>query len=395
MRTTTQVCSRIYGNAVADRLSAPAPGTAHPTTCPPYGADLLDGIHRDRSFQDEIRKRFVWTLELDPRYEAIAYVLAYICHDDDRVLRDGIGAGGAACSAKLGSGGRPASAPGYDIEQFKALLEEMVELGVLRFTGKPSSEEPSFSLRNPNVLALLGNVQALDAKLLTLEERPATPELGPREIRRRDDEKGPLHRPLTLQQEHEIEGRAEKGTGRNEVVLVCGTEAAGVRHVLEFLSAGKGIGEVERLNTSRSHTAFERDLKGRLRARKPGTTVFLCDATGQTWSKDWLDAARGSLETLRSRDKLARVVFTLDADRLMAHRPTLIERERRGTLRLVDLKPWSLDFAARCLKDEQDVGHHLDPKQARELADLAAGWPVLLDTVLQALRSGIRPETSD
>ncbi|MDE2690726.1 MAG: hypothetical protein OXI49_09460 [Acidobacteriota bacterium] len=380
---------QIYGNAIADRLSAPARRRS-PNELPAVSADLLDGIHRDRTFQDEIRKRFVWTLELDPRYEAIAYVLAYMCHEDDRVLRDGTGVERLFDEARawweVGFG------DGYDTEQFKALLEEMVELGVLRLTDQPGSEEPKFSLRNPNVLALLGNAQALEAKLLTLEERPATPELGPREIRRRDDEKGPLHRPLTLRQEHEIEGRSEKGTGRNEVVLVCGTEAAGARHVLDFLTAGKGTGEVERLKAPRSRAGFERDLRSRLRARKPGTTVLLCDATAQTWHEDWLRSAQGSLETLRSRDKLARVVFALDANRLMAHRRTIIEREERGALRLVELKPWSLDFAARCLDDDQDVGHRLDPKQERELADLAGGWPVLLDLVVQALRNGGHPE---
>ena len=380
---------QIYGAEIVDRLSQPDRRRSL-TELPPVGPELLAGIHRDQDFQNDIRSRFEWTLQLDPRYEAIAYVLAHMCHDDDRILHDGTDE--RLLFAEVREWWKAGFGDGYDFEDFKALLEEMEGLGVLRRTGVGRRAEQRFSLRNPNVLALLGSAQTLEGKLLVLEEWPKPLQLGPREIRRRHDEKGPLHRPLTLQQEHEVAGRSEKGTGRNEVVLVCGTEATGVRHVIDFLRAGKGIGEVERLKTSRSCAAFERDVKNRLKARKHETTVFLCDATAEAWREDWLNAARGSLEKLRSRDKLARIVFTLDANRLMAHRQTIMERETQGTLRFVDLKPWSLDFAARCLDDDQDVGRRLDQKQERELADLAGGWPVLLDLVLEALRAGANPE---
>ena len=348
---------QIYGDEIVDRLSQPDRRRSL-TELPPVGPELLAGIHRDQDFQNDIRSRFEWTLQLDPRYEAIAYVLAHMCHDDDRILHDGTDE--RLLFAEVLEWWKAGFGDGYDFEDFKALLEEMEGLGVLRRTGVGRRAEQRFSLRNPNVPALLASAQTLEGKLVV--------------------------------QEQEVAGRSEKGTGRNEVVLVCGTEATGVRHVIDFLRAGKGIGEVERLKTSRSCAAFERDVNNRLKARKHETTVFLCDATAEAWREDWLNAARGSLEKLRSRDKLARIVFTLDANRLMAHRQTIMERETQGTLRFVDLKPWSLDFAARCLDDDQDVGRRLDQKQERELADLAGGWPVLLDLVLEALRAGVNPE---
>ncbi len=379
---------QIYGNELAVRLSQPARHRSL-TELPSVRPDLLAGVHRDREFQDEIRKRFEWTLQLDPRYEAIAYVLAFMCHEDDRVLHEGTDAallfGGVQEWWEAGLG------DGFDFEQFKALLEEMVELGVLRRTETQDRAGERFSLRNPNVLALLGSVQDLEEKLVTLEDLSAPPELGPREIRRRNGEKGPLHRPLTLQQEHALTGVSGKGSSRNDVVLVCGTEASGAGHVTDFLLAGPGLGEAERLKTSRSVAAFERDLRSRLNARKPGTTVFLGDATADTWCEDWLVAAHGVLDKLRSRDRLAQVVFSLDADRLMTHRRAIRELERQGTVRLVDLQPWSIDFAAACLADDRDVGHRLDQKQERELAKLTGGWPVLLEFVLEVLRDGADP----
>lgn len=380
---------QIYGNELAVRLSQPARHSSL-TELPTVGSDLLAGVHRDREFQDEIRKRFEWTLQLDPWYEAIAYVLASMCRDDARVLHEGADAG--TLFSEVLEWWEAGSSVGFDSRRFKARLEEMVELGVLRRTEAQDRSGERFSLRNPNVLALLGSAQNLEEKLVALEDLAATSELGPPEIRRRNGEKGPLHRPLTLQQEHALTGVSGKGSGRNEVVLVCGTEAAGVGHVADFLLAGPGLGEVERLNASRSAAAFERDLRSRLNARKPGTTVFLADAVADAWSEDWLLAARGILDKLRSRNRFARVVFSLGADRLMTHRRAIREFESQGTLLLVDLQPWSIDFAAACLDDDRDVGHRLGQKQERELAALAGGWPVLLDHVLQALRNGASPE---
>lgn len=380
---------QIYGNELAVRLAQPAKHNSL-TELPAIRPGLLAGVHRDREFQDEIRKRFEWTLQLDPWYEAIAYVLASMCHDDDRVLHEGANAG--VLFSEVLEWWEAGSRDGFDSRRFKALLEEMVELGVLRRTEAQDRAGERFSLRNPNVLALLGNAQNLEEKLFALEGLAPTSEFGPHQIRRRNGEKGPLHRPLTLQQEHTLTGVSGKASSRNEVVLVCGTRAAGVGNVADFLLAGPGLGEVERLRASRSAAAFERDLRSRLNARKPGTTVFVGNGTADAWSADWLLATRGVLDKLRSRDRLARVVFSLDADLLMTHRRAIRNLEAQGTLLLVDLQPWSINFAATCLDDDRDVGHRLDQRQERELAALAGGWPVLMDLVLQALRDGASPE---
>ena len=380
---------QIYGNELAVRLSQPA-RHASLTELAAIRPDLLAVVHRDREFQDEIRKRFEWTLQLDPWYEAIAYVLAFMCHNDDRVLHEGTEAG--ILFSEVLEWWEAGSRDDVDSRRFKALLEEMVELGVLRRTQAQDRAGERFSLRNPNVLALLGSAQNLEEKLVALESLAATSELGPEQIRRRNGEKGPLHRPLTLQQEHALTGVSGKASSRNEVVLVCGTEAAGVAHVADLLLAGPGLGEVERLRAAYSVAAFERGLRSRLNARKPGTTVFVGDADADAWSEDWLLAARGVLDKLRSRDRFARVVFAVDPGRLMAHRRAIRQFESQGSLLLVDLRPWSIDFAAACLDDDRDIGHRLDQKQERKLADLAGGWPVLMDLVLQTLRDGASPE---
>ena len=379
---------QIYGNELARRLSQPAKHGSL-VELPAVDRELLEEVHRDREFREEIRKRFEWTLQLDPRYEATAYVLASMCHDNDRVLHEGVDS--ITLFSEVRGWWKAGFGEGFDSERFKAVLEEMVELGVLRRTETRAQARERFTLRNPNVLALLGSRPACEEKVYGLEDLSPPSELGPREIRRRNGDKGPLHRPLTLQQEHALTDVSGKGSGRNEVVLVCGTEAAGAGHVADFLLAGPGFGEVERLKASRSVTAFERDLRSRLNARKPGTTVFLGGATVDAWCEDWLVAARSILDKLRSRDRFVRVVFPMDAERLMAHRREIRELESRGDVRIVDLQPWSIDFAATCL-DDRNVGYRLNQQRKRSLAKGAEGWPVLLDLVLETLRDGESPD---
>ncbi len=382
---------QIYGDGIAERLSRPDRRRSL-SELPVASGNLLEEIHRDRDFQKDIRNRFDWTLQLDARYEAIAYALAHMCREDRRILLDGADA--RTLFDEVRDWWRAGFGAAYDIEQFRSLVEEMIELGVLRRLETPESPgKQTFSLRNPNVLALLGTEEAIAEKLLALGEQPAPVELGPREIRRRDGEKGPLHRPLTLQQEHEIAGRYERGAERNEVVVVCGAQAAGASQVAGFLLGAQGaIGHVERLKKSQSAAAFERSLRSCLKARKQETTVLLCD-TSRGWSEERLDIARSSLEKLRSRDRIVRIVFPLNAKLLMTHRQAIRKAESRGALRVVGLRPWSIDFAARCLDEDRDVGGGLNQKQERDLAGVVGGWPVLLERVLGALRDGVNPAT--
>lgn len=75
----------------------------------------------------------------------------------------------------------------------------------------------------------------------------------------------------------------------------------------------------------------------------------------------------------------------------MANRQVIMQGEEKGDLRLVVAKPWSIDFASHVLDEDREVGHRLNPQHERTLAELAGGWPVLLEAVLHALREGTQP----
>ena len=377
---------QIYGAALVHRLSRPAiPRTA--ARLPNIGREVVEGTHRSRDLQEQIRRRFEWTLQLDSKYEAIAYATAWICRDDPRVLQDGV-----AQERILDDVHQWWQAGFKDVgpSRLRALLEELVELGVLRRI-RDGNEGGRYTLRNPNVLSLLGDQEEIDRKLTALEGRALEPDLGPYQIRRRHGDKGPLSRPLTLWQERRIAGYADRRNRRNAVVLVCGSPAAGVAHVRDFLTKGQGLVDVKPLASSRSTPGFERDLRSGIKARRHDTTLFLAPAGGATWDVTWIEAAIEAFRKLRSRDRFARAVFTVDAGQLLDHQDAIEEWEKQGVVDTVCLRPWSIDFAARCLDDDPDVGHMLDPNQERRLAALSGGWPVLLDLLLKRLREGVDP----
>ncbi len=380
---------QIYGASLVNELSRTAvPRTA--AQLPNIHRDVVEGVHLSRDLQELIRQRFEWTLQLDSRYEAIAYATAWMCRDDSRVLHDG--ADDERISGDVGQWW-PAGFKDVDRGRFLALLEELVELGVLRRLSDRKRRD-RYTLRTPNVLALLGDQEEIVRKLEALEGRAAEPDLGPHEIRRRHGDRGPLSRPLTLWQERRIAGHANRRSRRNAVVLVLGPGAAGVAQVRDFLTQGQSLVDVKPLAASRSTLGFERDLKRRIKARSDETTLFVAPvgtAKGARWKAAWIEAAIEALGRLRSPNRFARVVFTLDARRLTDHHETIEEWEKQGVVEMVRLRPWSIDFAAQCLDDDPDVGQMLDARQERDLAELCGGWPELLDLVLDGLRGGADP----
>ena len=382
---------QIYGATLVNRLSAPSAATGSPVRV--IGPDLLEALQRDRELGREIRQRFEWTLQLDARYEAIAYTVAFACLEDRDLLRKGIG------DNRILRHVRVWWPQGFEeshreSEHFRALLDEMVELGVLRRT-YGGTDRRRFSLRNPNVMSLLGRKDDIEERLESFEKRPASPEPGPFEIRRRHDDKGPLSRPLTLWQERRISGhgdsvhRLARQQG-NAVVLVCGPEAAGIGNVANFLQWGKERGEAVLLEPTSSVDEFRQELKRRLDARGHETTLIVVPGG---WKEQWVDDALLLLGNLRSREKFARVVFALDPGQLVSHRKAMGRWLAQGDVDLVSLRPWDPGFAAVCLDEDPAVGNKLKPEDEMQLASNAAGWPILIELIVERLRGDAK--TSD
>ena len=384
---------QIYGDEIvarsldSDKASVPRRITA----------DLLDSIDRDPDLQEDIRRRFEWTLQLDPRYEAIAYAIAFECHSDPILLRHGMKDARIQRHARVWyEGGFPRL--GGNME-FSSLLREMVDLGVLR----EIEEGGSHTLRNPNVLNLLGTSRDIENRLEDLSAGQRPLKLGPHDIRRHHVDKGPLHRPLTLWQERQVVGEPY-GHG---VIVLCGVEAAGIRNVGHFLAQGPIA--ARELPEADSVTEFKEHLRRRLQRRKrDGADTVVLTVSGN-WKRDWVDVARRELEGLSARP-YARVVFVADMRKLFsldmgadiptwdlpppdAREATVDLAQPAGravraqtVFRAVRLEPWTLGFAAKWLDDEPDIGHKLTSDQESELALEAGGWPVLLELIRRGIK---------
>ena len=105
----------------------------------------IDTAYRDTGLRNAIRERFLWTLQLDQRYEVVAYTLAHELLEHGLDIDDSVEGSRIAISAK---DWWPTGFDKTTDAQFNVLLDEMTGLGVLRSV----DEGRRYTLRNPNIL---------------------------------------------------------------------------------------------------------------------------------------------------------------------------------------------------------------------------------------------------
>jgi hypothetical protein len=119
----------------------------------------IEQVYSSDALRDEIRAKFRLTLQLDPRYEVVAYSIAL------DILRNRYSQNEGVPWQMIRQSGATHWWPEGFREtselDFRVLLDEMVGLGVLRhLTGG------RYALRNPNVLLLLGTQEEIETVLI-------------------------------------------------------------------------------------------------------------------------------------------------------------------------------------------------------------------------------------
>ncbi len=324
----------------------------------PYAIDddAIDDAYGSRELRDAIRERFLLTLQLDQRYEVIAYALAHELKEGgdldrglrrDRILE--------AVQFWWSDGFRLRS------EQFDMLLQEMEGLGVLR-----AIEPDRYMLRNPNILLLLGSREDFE-KALTRERTPERP-YAPASFRARypHDPHSARRGPLTRQQESRLH---HGGVG-----VICGCPAAGLENVQEFLSQRIGSDEFSRIQPAANAAEFEQQLS-KLRFVRNSVTVRLVPPT-VNWDGAWIRAAKDVLKGKAQGKRLwNRVAFIATPDRLWR----LLTDAAAADLDGIDwfsLKPCDPTFLRRWLVD---INATADDNEVRNFRRISGGWPVELD----------------
>ncbi len=135
---------------------------------PPYTitARHIEEVYQNQSLRDDIRQRFNLTIQLDQRYEVIAYVVAHgSLSGDGRGMIDGFLVDWIRQQALTWWAAGFSESDTED--QFLALLDEMVGLGILR-----TVRHGYYTLRSPNIVLLMGTLEQIEAELLRDREPP-------------------------------------------------------------------------------------------------------------------------------------------------------------------------------------------------------------------------------
>lgn len=339
---------------------------------PPYeiGDKQVDEAYQSQNLRKAIRDRLLWTLQLDQRYEVIAYSIAYESLTSQKGMVDGFSVSwvqGAVLS--WWSEGFQ----GKSTDEFRALLEEMVGLGVLRETN-----EGCFALRSPNVVLLLGTEAEIEEQLLRSRE----PSLGYDPEIFRSALRNDLSRrsPLTVQQESALRRR------ENGVSIIFGCPAAGLDELHEFLVSAVGQEFLNAIEDVSEKSAFTNHLSNLDKRERDidGTTIILV-SSNCSWGQEWVRAALDKLHRLKSKKSFARVVFVANPQKLweLMNVNCLDSLVSQG-VSLLSLKPWH-DAALRQWLEDCDLA--LNKESREKITEITGNWSVLLQRFYQQAKS--------
>ena len=314
--------------------------------------------------RDAIREKFQLTLQLDERYEVIAYSLAF-----GSGRRTGDPAKGIERNSLLeevsqwwkegflAAGGESELMP---LSDFEVLLDEMVELGVLRRLRGTRREEPRYTLRNLNILPLLGNDSEVEQVLeKDRGERQRTFDPGVFRTRRQSDAQRSL---LTSEQETRL-----FRTGG--VAVLTGNNAADIGRAEDDLGFAMEArdGRVKRIEAT-DRIAFVRQLT-LARPSVQARDLYVVPAE-IPWVTRWVDEAVEVLGRVKRAERMI-VVFVADPATLWR----AICDSDEPDVNWFEVGPWDLSFLQRWCAD---LNLTLEEAKVRSLMDISGGWPIVL-----------------
>ncbi len=189
-------------------------------------ATLFDHENFGR-IQENIRKKFRWTLDLDVRYALIAYALALLSAEgrEREVLHDGLSPRDILEEA---TPHWPHTSEMLDVAAFEVILDEMWDLGILGRRLIPNTIRHLYCLRSPQVAAVLGSWDDAVDELGKIKDREGKPNYDKATYRRSVTPKNSrrLYMPLT---DLQVERLLEQGTPG--VKIVCGLKLLGLDKV--------------------------------------------------------------------------------------------------------------------------------------------------------------------
>ena len=178
--------------------------------------DVL-AVERDAAVMEDIRNRFDWTLDLDDRYKVLTYAL--VLTDDPSSPRLELD------FMSLGKSWWPSEFEVMDAQALRAVLDEMVGLGVLLL--EYDENVRCYRLRSPNLLRLLGPETAIEKELERIIGQDRVSRANPRTFHSIVDRKPLSFGPMTKEQEGQISSNPHPF----HITVICGSEALGLGQI--------------------------------------------------------------------------------------------------------------------------------------------------------------------
>ena len=361
---------QLFCKELLEHVSGGADGGDGPPYC--ITARHIDEAFRKKRLSDAISHRLQLTLDLDPRYAAIA-----LCIASASLESAGQNAGFTVreiSSMVIDEVREKCFVAGSSPEDFRALIEELEGLGILRQIGTSGR----YALRSPNILFFFGTKEAIEDKLTSLADRPQPESYAPATFRRAIDDAQQLRSPLTFQQERDLLRES------NGVAVVFGSVLAMVGSVPKALSlCCEKSGRSARLYLVQDSREI-RDLSDameriwQLAAESSGTIAVVVPPVCP-WDETWILKALDFAETRRARDRFLRVIFIGDAKRAwywsevdMSGRYGAIEEYRCGQWAEPVVCQWA---------DEIGIGR--DRESCRRIGEVTGRWGMLLSDLAQ------------
>lgn len=343
--------------------------------CPPF---KLNGKHIERAYEDkdlkrEISQRINWTLQLDDRYEVIAYAIAYEALDKRWVYSEGFK---VAQIREFATVWWPEGLAELNLDDFRILLGEMVGLGILRETSCGG-----FTLRSLSLASLMGSEEIIEEKL-TRSRTKATvyePSLYRQTIGAEEDGIPYKRSVLTVQQAELLRN--------HPISVVHGSVASGLEDIKDSLPKAGAATSVVIGEETTTLQDFDKQLQKIAKKTTDSPVYVLVSHTG-CWSEKWIEAARTFIAKNKQLQKLLHIIFVSDP-----RQTWLLERDE-GALELLDnipqlsLTPWH-DSLVKKWVDEQNLDTVSDMNMAK-LSDTTGYWPRLLYDYRTAKRSKSR-----
>ena len=356
---------QIYCKELLRHLTDPHRMIFDSRSSPPYEISLkhVEEVYQSKKLRDGIRRRFNLTLELDSRYQVIAYAIALESLDPDygglvegfpvsQIIKE------ALCWWPEGFENSSSE------EDIRGLLDEMVGLGILRIVSPGK-----YTLRNPNVLTLLGNREEIETELSKERELPL--DFDPASFRAPLNASEPVRRSfLTARQEGEI------GAQHNGISFLFGAPAAGIDSIEPSLR-NCFQERLVKLDTIYDKSQFEAQLRIVIRrigkSRRKDTTLVLVPGNCP-WGEAWVAAASDALKRSSGKASFLRILFVADPETTWRIVDENTEVPPRVTT--FSLRPWD-DIALR--QWLSDCGFGPQDREGRDQVKQTTGnWPFLL-----------------